>query len=61
MNKAEQIWSEYSRLMFSIACGFFGDTPDAEDAVHEAFLYIAKNQGKISDNDLCKLRNIYAG
>ena len=36
MNKAEKIWIEYSRLMFSIARGFFGDTPDAEDAVSEA-------------------------
>ena len=36
MNKAEKIWNEYSRLMLYIARGFFGDTPDAEDAVSEA-------------------------
>ena len=35
MNKAEKIWNEYSRLMLYIARGFFGDTPDAEDAVSE--------------------------
>ena len=36
MNKAEKIWIEYSRMMLRIARGFFGDTPDAEDAVSEA-------------------------
>lgn len=36
MNKAEKIWIEYRRMMLSIARGFFGDTPDAEDAVSEA-------------------------
>ena len=36
MNKAEKIWTEYSRLMLWTARGFFGDSPDAEDAVSEA-------------------------
>ena len=36
MNKAEKIWIEYRRMMLSIARGFFGETPDAEDAVSEA-------------------------
>ena len=36
MNKAEKIWTEYSRMMLGIARGFFGDTPDAEDAVSQS-------------------------
>jgi RNA polymerase sigma-70 factor (ECF subfamily) len=35
--------------MFSIACGFFGDTPDAEDAVSEAVERILRNLDKFGE------------
>ena len=49
MNKAELIWSEYSRLMLFLARGFFGDTPDAEDAVSEAVERILLNLDKFGE------------
>ena len=49
MNKAEWIWTEYSRLMLTVARGFFGDTPEAEDAVSEAMEKILSNLDRFDD------------
>ena len=60
MNKAEKIWTEYSRLMLSIARGFFGDTPDAEDAVSEAMERILNNLDKFGEVPSPRSRSLCA-
>lgn len=47
--KFEQLYIYYRQLMFYIANGILNNEYDAEDAVHQAFLSIAKNIHKISD------------
>lgn len=42
-NKMAQIYEEYSGLVFSIAKDFLKNQQDAEDAMHDTFLKIAKN------------------
>ena len=49
MNKAEKIWNEYGRLMLSVARGFFGSAPDAEDAVSDAVERILKNLDRFEE------------
>ena len=49
MNKAERIWTEYSRLMYSVARGFFGDGPDTEDAVSDAVERILRNLDRFDE------------
>ncbi len=60
MNKAEAIWIEYSRLMVYIARGFFGDTPDAEDAVSEAMERILSNLDRFDEIPSPRSRNLCA-
>ena len=60
MNKAEKIWTEYSRLMLSIARGFFGDGPDAEDAVSEAAERILCNLDKFGEVPSPRSRSLCA-
>ena len=52
----EQIYMTYSGLMFCAAKRILKSDADAEDAVHEAFLSIAKNLEKISDIHCPKTR-----
>ncbi len=60
MNKAEKIWIEYGRLMLVTARGFFGDTPDAEDAVSEAVERILRNLDKFEEVPSPRSRSLCA-
>lgn len=43
----EQLYERYRGLMYRVAYKILHDEQDAEDAVHQAFLAIARNAGKI--------------
>ena len=45
--KFEKLYSYYRGLMFHVAHGILRNDMDSEDAVHEAFLAVAKNMSKI--------------
>lgn len=48
-SKFEQLYLRYRGLMAHAAYRLLGNWADAEDAVHQAFLYIAEHMEKISD------------
>lgn len=48
-NKFEILYRNYERLMFGKAKSILHDSYLAEDAVQQAFLYVAKNMDKIVD------------
>lgn len=48
-DKFEQVYYKYRNLLFYIAYEILQNERDAEDAVQEAFLRVAKNITKISD------------
>ncbi len=52
----EQIYHRYRNLMYHIAYKILGNAEDAEDAVHEAFVYLAENFSKISDPECPKTK-----
>lgn len=52
----EQLYLEYRQLMFHVANNILRNEYDAEDAVHQAFLSVAKNMDKISDMNCVKTR-----
>jgi len=54
--KFEQLYQKYRWLMFSVANQILENTQDAEDAVHQAFLYIAENLHKVQDISGSKTR-----
>jgi len=54
--KLEQLYLMYRGFMQHIAIGILKNDQDAEDAVHEAFLLIAKNISKISEPESSKTR-----
>lgn len=56
--KFEQVYLRYRGLMFHTARQILNNDEDAEDAVHQAFLSIAKNMDKISD-PLCSKTRAY--
>ena len=60
MNKAEKIWNEYGRLMLSVARGFFGDTPDAEDAAEDAVERILQNLDRFDEVPSPRARSLCA-
>ena len=47
--KFRRLYEAYKGLMFYVAKGILQQDQDAEDAVHEAFIKIARNMVKISD------------
>lgn len=47
----EQLYDKYKRLMLSAARQVLGNWADAEDAVHQAFVYIAGDMGRIKKID----------
>lgn len=49
--KFVNIYEKYKRKMFAVAYGILNDEYAAEDAVHEAFIAIARNISKIDDPD----------
>ena len=50
-SRFERLYTTYRSLMFHKANEILGNTQDAEDAVHEAFLAIAKNFDRVSTSD----------
>lgn len=48
-SKFEQLYLTYRGLMYYVAESILRNEQDAEDAVHDAFVYVAKNISKISD------------
>lgn len=55
-SRFEKMYITYRKLMFHVAKGILGNDQDAEDAVHDAFLAIAKNFDKISTDDRHKTK-----
>lgn len=55
-SKFEQVYRRYRGLMFHVAMKILNNEQDAEDAVHEAFVAIAKNSSKIFDVECTKTR-----
>lgn len=48
-DRFEQLYLHYRRMMFYTAMRILHDEPDAEDAVHQAFLSILENFERIAD------------
>lgn len=57
-SKFEQLYTKYRKLMLYVANQMLHNPDDAEDAVHEAFLAIAKNIKKIRTSDCLQTRNL---
>lgn len=55
--KFEHIYVTYKGLMFYIANQILKNNEDAEDAVHNAFIAIAKNIGKIQEGECPKTKS----
>ena len=55
-SRFERLYATYRNLMFHVAKRILGNDQDAEDAVHDAFLAIAKNFDKISTDDRHKTK-----
>lgn len=51
------VYEEYHNLVFHISLGHLNNPEDAEDSQQEAFLYIAKNFGKIKDRSKGEIKN----
>ena len=47
--KFEQLYENYRNLMYYLAFQITKNQEDAEDAVHQAFLYVIENLGRIDD------------
>lgn len=50
-NKFEYLYIQYRQLLFCVANKILHNEYDAEDAVHQAFLSVARNIHKISDSE----------
>ena len=55
-SKFERLYHQYRGLMLHVARQILHHDQDAEDAVHESFIKIAKNITKISEVDCPKTR-----
>ena len=55
--KFETVYCLYRQMMYAIAFRVLGNPQDAEDAVHNAFVSIAKNITKISDLESPKTKS----
>jgi RNA polymerase sigma-70 factor (ECF subfamily) len=56
-DKFEQIYIKYRRLMLSAAYKILGDAELSEDAVHNAFMRILNNLGKLGEVDSPRTRS----
>ena len=56
IEKFDEIYTAYQKLMLYVANEVLKNDQDAEDAVHEAFISVAKNLRKISLSDCRKTR-----
>lgn len=57
-DKFTRIYVSYGKLMYNIAYTILSNVQDAEDAVHEAFVDIAKSIGIIEDDNASKLKGL---
>lgn len=48
-DKFERLYREYRGLMYHVAYGILRSGPEAEDAVHQAFVKIAENLDKVGE------------
>jgi RNA polymerase sigma-70 factor (ECF subfamily) len=48
-DKFTEIYNKYKNMMHNVAFSILKNTQDAEDAVHEAFLKLAKNISKVEE------------
>ena len=55
-SRFEELYTTYRKLMFHVAKGILGNDQDAEDAVHDAFLSIAKISIKFPRKTVTKQR-----
>ena len=55
--KLETVYRQYQQLMYAVALKILGNPQDAEDAVHNAFVKIAKNINKIVDPECPKTKS----
>lgn len=55
-SKFETIYTAYKNLMFYVANQILGDTKDAEDVVHQAFIKVIENIEKIDEATCPKTR-----
>ena len=55
-SKFEQIYQKYKGLLFYVANEILNNEYDAEDAVHQAFIKIAKNMKKIGEVECPKTK-----
>ena len=55
--KFEEVYKTYYKLLFYVANEILGNVHDAEDAVHQAFISIAKNIKKIDEIKCPKTRS----
>ena len=49
--KLEKLYAKYRKIMYGIAMSVLHNSHDAEDALHSAFLSVAKNIEKLGDPD----------
>lgn len=55
-SKFEKIYTAYKSLMYYVAIQVLGDTKDAEDVVHQAFIKVIENIEKIDEPKCPKTR-----
>ncbi len=56
-SKFEELYQEYKSTLITVAYKILKDMALSEDAVHEAFLSLARNMNKISDRNCIQIRN----
>ncbi len=56
-NRFEELYDQYKALLMTIAYQILKDEALSEDAVHDAFLALAKNMGKLSGRSPVQIRN----
>lgn len=56
-SKFEKLYDEHKNTLFNVAYKILNDVQLAEDAVHEAFISLAKNMDKIIDRNCIQIRN----
>lgn len=59
-NKFEQLYYQYRNLMYYVAFQILKNQQNAEDAVQEAFLRVAKNMEKIGEVQSAQTKNFVA-
>lgn len=56
-NKFEKLYNQFKPTLITVAYQILNDIDLAEDAVHDAFLSLAKNMNKISGKNCIQIRN----